>query len=244
MAEDVYIDIYTDYFGPFPEFIADFYLNLPEVYREYDILDAQDNAFEKYIISLTESAGEIDSLFNRLWFETEEADGPGFVQGILGNCDLANPSLADSKWLTWMAQVLGISLKGLGGNTPGQKVVKQRSWLSDPTEARRVGSRNNLITLGKVALGGTQYLEVLRSTAALGQIGDASEWDVALAYRSDEVVGDPAEVVIAAGGKPAGWLLHSRTVSCTWEVVKNDIGTWGAVKAKGSWAQVYLTGIG
>jgi hypothetical protein len=222
----------------YSSFTEEIWESLPEVYRQYDA--EQDWHFKKYISAFTCTCMlEAITLMERFWYATEEDGGPGYVPGADGNCDLANPARADADWLPWLAQVLGISLRGLSGDTPEETEAKWRQWMLDPATARRVGSKGMIIELAKAAVGGTQYLDVLPFTLSTGAPFDGTEWDVAIVYRPDEYLSDPAQMVIDAGGKPAGWLLHSRADGSTWGHVETNIGTWGDVKAKGTWQDVY-----
>lgn len=109
------------------------YDRLPEVYRTYD--KQNDYALKKFISAVGDQMGYVEGLLNR--FETNTPDDPGTDH----DSELTDPYKADSAWLNWLAQLVGVQFPPLATD------VQKRDLIADPSAGYEAGTKDSLKTV-------------------------------------------------------------------------------------------------
>lgn len=211
---------YFDSFNVYPPgpTVDRLYARLPEVYR----LDEPRLGYplREYLSLAGASAGELEVLLDR-------------------SREVADPLLADSAWLAWMGQLVGVTL------APSLTVAQRRDAVRFASGGWRAGTRLAVADAARSALTGTRYVEVVDHTTDVSNPGAAGQFDVLLRTRGTETP-DPAAVltaVISKNAKPAGVRLYHRTYDASWTTLEAQVPTWAQVEARGSWDNLQETGL-
>lgn len=84
------------------------YDRLPDLYRAADADQAGDLPFLRFLSLLGDQAGALEDLYDRINYVPPDEGGPED-----GTSDLVDPARADGAWLTWLAQLVGITVARL-----------------------------------------------------------------------------------------------------------------------------------
>lgn len=154
--------------GPFTEAL---YARLPELYKDAD--EAQDEGLSnypllRYLSLVGDQLTTVAELLARLTYtpldDRDNTDAPWdrYGTGLFGDdtygdedvADLVDPWLADSSWLPWLAQLLGINIAGL-------ETSEAREALADPAAAWAHGTPEAIIREARTQLGDDAYVDTV-----------------------------------------------------------------------------------
>jgi hypothetical protein len=205
------------------------YSRLPGCYRDADV--PNDYVLKTWLNGLGYQLSEAGVFLDRFRYDTVEDGGLP-----TDTCELVNPLVANEEWLPWIAQLLGLNLRGINS------VQERRNFLADPNSAAMQGTTNSMIAAAQTALSGTKFVQFLDHTTDVSSIGGAGEWDVTILVNQTEVVSDPVQAVLDIGMKPAGVKLYTRSYSLTWATWEATFPTWADLEGK-TWLDIENTGI-
>jgi hypothetical protein len=204
------------------------YNRLPTLYRDADTTPQQ---LLRFISLLGDQADEVETLTYRIGYQAPD-DG-----GAAGDTsDLTDPTAADTAWLPWLAQLVGVRAP------VSNDLQALRDAILYATTGWRAGTRAAIAGAAKSALTGTRYVHVYDHS--ISSPGDGTEWDVLLVTRITETPDVPAvlQAVVDGHAKPAGVTLHHRAYSATWAAVDAAYPTW-ADRNGLTWAHYEETGL-
>lgn len=175
--------------GPFTDTL---YRRLPELYRDAD--DAQDEGRSnypllRYLSLVGDQLTQVAELLGRFTYDPlddrDNTDPPWqrFGSGLFGDdtygdndvADLVDPALADTAWLPWLAQLVGVDVTGM-------TIPEARAAIADPSSTWAHGTREAIIRRARPRLGDEAYLDVVPHHQ-----GDP--FTMALVTKSDETYG-------------------------------------------------------
>jgi hypothetical protein len=202
------------------------YVRLPQGVRVIDAVN--DYPLKRYISSIADIESEVDTLIERFRYLTtedrnnpQESSAPFDSDGGYGTTsDLVDGATADSAWLPWLAQVLGVDIS----------VLQSEQEIRDTLTSGRfqAGSMNAIIAAVQSVLTGTKYVQVYANTSDPLHIGAATMWDVLIVTRTSETPGFAAivDMVNRKNAKPAGVRLYHSTAESTWDDIESALPTW------------------
>lgn len=189
---------------------------VPGIYRVED--GPNGYALKRWISGIFGQLNTTEELKDRLDFTPlDEGGAPG------ESSDLTNPATADAVWLPWLAQFVGVRPENYATTS------ELRTAIASGASGFRPGTVDAIKELARSVLTGTQYVEVYDHSITTP--GDGGEWDVLIVTVTSETTSDPATAVIAAGGKPAGVLLHHVSFNSTWDALEAGFANWNAIDA-------------
>lgn len=221
MAEPVY-----------SETTEELYDRLPEVHREQDAAQiGPDFPLKRFLSVLGDQLGEVAELVDRFGFLTRDEGGAPDATS-----DLVDPTTADTAWLPWLAQLVGVR------KAAGLSDDSLREAIRSSTTGFRAGTKAAVGAAVKPFLSGTKYVEVV--PFSIDERGNGGVWDLMVITRASETPGPlnvPA-VIVAAGAKPAGMVLHHRAYSTTWADLQTGRPTWAQWNGQ-TWIAIEETGL-
>jgi len=200
---------------------------LPEIYRAED--QEQGWTFKKWLSGIGSALDTVNVLYGRFDFDTPDDGG-----AIGDSSELTDPMKADVAWLPWLGQFVGVHSENYAS------ITNLRSAISSALTGLQPGTKLSIVEIVKTVLTGTQYVEVYDHSVTTP--GDGGQWDVLIVTVTSETVSDPAAAVIAAGGKPAGILLHHVTFESTWDQIEAGFPTWADIDAT-TWQGISEVGL-
>lgn len=154
--------------GPFTDTL---YRRLPELYRDAD--DAQDEGRSnypllRYLSLVGDQLTQVAELLGRFTYDPlddrDNTDPPWqrFGSGLFGDdtygdndvADLVDPALADTAWLPWLTQLVGVDVTGM-------TIPEARAAIADPSSTWAHGTREAIIRRARPLLGDEAYLDVV-----------------------------------------------------------------------------------
>lgn len=217
------------------------YASLPEYMRQADA--KQNYILKRWVSCIADQQSLVDLLISRIDYV------PTTEGGIAGDTsDLVDPVTANVEWLTWLGQLVGVSI------TPNLSDQEKRDAVRYASSGWRVGTKKALADAAKSELTGTKYAQVYDHSTDSSVIGAASEWDVLIVTRGTETpnVAAVLEAVKRKRAKPAGVLLWHRAYTAPWSASFRDTAvstpgkypTWGALAAdNGTWVKIEEAGL-
>jgi hypothetical protein len=208
-----------------------FWDRLPDFYKDADA--NQDYIFKKFVSSFTERWADIDAYRARFDFTQPGELAPGNTTS-----DLTDPATADITWLTWLAQLVGVSID------PAMTESEKRDAFQFAVSGFKVGTKRAIADAAKSVLTGTKHVEVYDHSTDT-DIGGATMWDVLIVTRTEETpdVSLVLQTVMRKKAKPAGVTLWHRAYSATWTDIEAAYPTWADIDATGNWATIEETGL-
>jgi hypothetical protein len=200
------------------------YERLPEVYRTED----PDEVFKRYIASVTDTLGAVETLTDRFDYITLPEGEPDDTS------DLVDPYAADDAWIPWLAQLVGI-------HDLSSVMMENRDRIASDTKFQ-AGTKESMRQAAKGALNGEQHVEVYSHSNDVDPLGDGDQWDVLVVTRGTETIGDPLAEIIRLDAKPAGVLLYHRTYTTTWDAIEAAFPTWADIEGK-TWSEIEEAGL-
>jgi hypothetical protein len=199
---------------------------LPGIYRDNDNGDLL-----AYVSLLGDQADQLETLLRR--FEFVPLDQGGAPSDT---SDLVDPATADLAWLTWLGQLVGVTLE------PQVQGQAARDAVQSASAGFRGGTKNAIADAARSALTGTRYVRV--HDHSITTPGDGGEWDILLITRTTETpdVAAVLQAVVTKNGKPAGVVLRHRAYSASWTSVATAYPTW-ASRAGKTWTQIEETAL-
>lgn len=216
------------------------YARLPEFIRLADI--RHDYFLKTYLSAFGDQMGRIDQIIARLDYMSVSDGGP-----VGGTSDLVDPDTADEAWLSWLAQLVGVTIPA------GLNLQEKRDAVRFASSGWKAGTKRAVADAAKSELTGTRHAEVY-DHSTVGSIGTGSEWDVLIVTRGTETPSGAAVVaaVTRKRAKPAGVVLHHRAYTASWEMSFRDsagstpgkYASWGALEAdNGTWVKIEEAGL-
>jgi hypothetical protein len=204
---------------------------LPDFYKDADA--NQDYIFKKYVSSFTERWADIDSYRERFDFTQPGEPSPGNTTS-----DLTDPTTANTAWLEWLAQLVGVSID------PSMTETEKRDAIQFAVSGFRVGTKKAIADAARSVLTGTKHVEVYDHSTD-SDIGGATMWDVLIVTREEETpdVSLVLATVMRKKAKPAGVTLWHRAYSATWSQIESAYPTWATIEAAGDWQTIEETGL-
>lgn len=188
------------------------YAELPLAYQDTD--EQLGWPLLLWLSTLLDQAGEVTDLYDRINSSTLDEGGAADETS-----DLGNPATAESAWLPWLAQHVGIRITGL-------TLPEQRAAIGSAASGFAVGTKGAIAAAARTALTGSQFVRVYDHT--ISEPGDGGEWDVLVVTRSEETPDVTAvlDAIEGADAKPAGVTLRQRSYSATWTSMTTAYPTW------------------
>lgn len=218
MAEPVYSDTTERMWARLPEYIR--------------VADSGQNfTLKRWFSSVADELGTVVGLLDRIdYVSVPEGGGPGDTS------DLVDPATADSAWLPWLAQAVGVTLD------PTLSDAERRSAIAGASTGFMAGTKTAVARAAQTELSGTKHAEVYDHRT---DSGPGTMWDVLIVTRPSETPGS-AEVLAAVsrkGAKPAGVTLWWRAYEASWDTLATVAPTWNDIEALGSWDAVQEAGL-
>jgi hypothetical protein len=214
------------------------YSQLPDVYRETDANNGYQ--FKQYIASVTDQLGDIDLLIARFRYlaQIDREMAKRYAQRYttythkdrvkdapeLGSTsDLVDPLSADTEWLPWIGQLVGVKI------TPAMGVLEARDAIAFASAGYRAGSKYAMEKAVRNVLSGSKYAVALPHTKVVnGNIQAGTVWDLTILTRAQE--SPPSEQIIAVLNKPtvkpAGIVLYHKTYQASWDALEAALPYW------------------
>jgi hypothetical protein len=190
------------------------YERLPGVYRFEDT--KTDWTMKRYLSGICLPLNELDVLIDRFRYTPED---DGYFDTIDLSSALVDPDFADTAWLPWLAQLVGVNFDYL------QDEATQRERIKHAFEGARPGSEAAIIQAAQTVLTGTKTVYVYPHSD-LGGIGAGTQWEVLIRTIAAETTGDVVEAVTNLGAKPAGVKLYHETYGASWDTIEAAAPTW------------------
>jgi post-segregation antitoxin (ccd killing protein) len=195
------------------------YNRLPEFYRQADARQP-DWPLLRFLSLVVDQLGELEVLYDRIDFvSVNDGGAPGDTS------DLVNPATADTNWLRWLAQLVGVDLSGLSA------VADQRAAIASASSGWQAGTKGAIAAAAQSILTGGRYTKVADHNA-----GD--QWRVLVTTRTSETPGGTAAVLAAIAAKkvtPAGVQIDAAILEASWDTLEARYPTWAAWDTTGSW---------
>lgn len=227
------------------------YGRLPEVYRTFDS-DGSKWPLKRYLGAALHQAGLIDNVIDGIagsnpvgpdrtpWALDGQALANWKAARTFRASSLADPAQADSKWLTWMAQLVGARLD------PAANDMERRDTIRYATSGWRAGTRQAIADAAKTALTGTKYARVMPQTKPASGAGvtPGTIWQVTIVTRTSETpsAADVLAAVARKGVKPAGVVLYVTSYTSTWDIIEARYPTWDHLEQT-TWDDLEQAGI-
>lgn len=214
--------------------LARLYWRLPEHYLLAD--QRLGYPLYRWLAGIGAEAGKVEELVARIDYVTRN-DG-----GAAGDTsDLTDPVTADLRWLPWLAQLVGVTLRD------DLTDLERRDAVRFASSGWRAGTKTAVAAAAKSELTGERRSRVYDHSSTArpqGSLGTAGPWDVLIVTRNSETPSGAAVVqaVIRKDAKPAGVMLHHEAFEATWGDIHRTLPTWGDWRGK-TWQQVQETGI-
>ena len=212
--------------GPFTDAL---YARLPEVYRDAD--EAQDEGRSnypllRYLSLLGDQLTQVADLLGRFTYDpldertNTDPAWDRYGSGLFGDdtygdadvADLVDPGLADSAWLPWLAQLLGVNVTGL-------TIDETRAALANPSDAWAHGTPGAILKPVRELLPPGAYVDTLP------HFGDP--FTIGLVTKQDETYG------VTTWG-------DLETLAPTWADLE-ALGSWNNLEAltivRAAWAE-------
>lgn len=218
--------------GPvFSPTTEELYERLPEVHREQDAAQVPDFPLKRFLSVLADQLDDVDELVGRFGFRTRDEGGPDD-----STSDLVDPTTADTAWLPWLAQLVGVR------KAAGLSDDSLREAIRSSTTGFRAGTKAAVGAAVKPFLNGTRYVEVV--PFSIDERGNGTVWDLMVITRASETPGglDVPKAILDAGAKPAGMVLHHRAYSTTWADLQTGRPTWAQWNGQ-TWITIEETGL-
>lgn len=188
------------------------YAGLPEVYRSADAVQLGDGyPLLRYLAAMLDPLDSVRALFEAIDYVPPRDGGPPDATSVL-----VDPAVADESWLGWLAQLLGVSIAGMG-------VDAARAALGDLNTAWAHGSRQAIAAAAAAVVSGSHTVVVTYP------YDPARPWVIGLGVHAAEV--NPTTTTWAqlmALATPAGG------TGPTWELAMAAGPTWFALQDAGS----------
>jgi hypothetical protein len=198
----------------------------PFTQRVYKLLPAfmrttdREDIAARFIGVVGDEADGVRALKDRLAYTPEQG----------GTSELTDPAFADTAWLPWLGQLVGLDV-----------TVLDRDIVTNGAAGWQVGRREALRSaVARVFTGGGSFSIYTHSTAAVGARGTATQWDLLLITRGSETPNPAAVLVAASTVKPAGVKLYHRTYQAPWS--EYNALTWAGWNSR-TWAQLAEIGL-
>lgn len=200
---------------------------VPGVYQFED--SRNDWSMKKYVSATGDVLDEVGVLVDRIKYipldDGEEADL---------HSDLVDPWQADTAWLNWLAQLVGVKFRaGLSEND-------KRTQIATAVGGVRAGTNAAIVQAVQTILTGTKTVYVYQFSNLTG-IGAGTQWEVLILTLSEETTADVVNTVIAAGAKPAGVKLYHEYYGANWTAMESAYTTWNAWELP--WEDIEQTGL-
>lgn len=167
-------------------------------------------------------------------------DVPDRPDGVpLGSTsDLVDPRTANTEWLPWLSQFAGHNINHFSSLEEARNAFAS---TESNFAAGTIGAIQNAV--GAV-LTGTRTVRVFPMTTRLDQVGQASQWDIAIVTRTSESpdVSVMEEAVSLRNAKPVGVVFHFFKHQSTWDAVELAYPTWTEWD-KRNWTQIEEAGL-
>jgi hypothetical protein len=193
--------------------------------------DPGGHPLKRYLSALGDQLDATSSLVDRFAYATRDEGGdPGDTS------DLVDPWTADAAWLPWLGQLVGVR------RAPGLSNESLRQAITSATTGFRAGNREAVGAAIKPYLTDTKYVEVV--PFSIDERGNGGPWDLLVITRASETPGgiDVPGIIVAAGAKPAGVVLHHRAFSTTWADLHANRPTWASWNGQ-EWVEIEETGL-
>lgn len=215
------------------------YDKLPDVYRETDAQN--DFQFKKYLAATVDTLGDIDLLVERLRYRSQvemerrsryaqrftvytHPDRELGAPALGSTSDLVDPSAADTAWLPWLAQLVGVRID------PNESVATNRDAIRFASSGFRAGSKTAIEKAVRGVLTGSKYAVAMPHSKVneQGSIVPGTVWDLTLLTRAQE---SPSSFVVLQAVnkdtlKPAGVKLYHRTYQASWDALESALPYW------------------
>lgn len=152
--------------------------------------------------------------------------------------DLVDPRTANTEWLPWLSQFAGHNINHFSSLEEARNAFAS---TESNFAAGTIGAIQNAV--GAV-LTGTRTVRVFPMTTRLDQVGQASQWDIAIVTRTSESpdVSVMEEAVSLRNAKPVGVVFHFFKHQSTWDAVELAYPTWTEWD-KRNWTQIEEAGL-
>lgn len=228
------------------------YWRLPQVYRTMDGRERQ-WPLKRWLGGALAVAGELDDHVTA--WRGERPVGPddpapwGLAADELAlwlderrtvRSTLTDPLTADSRWLPWLAQLVGATLD------PAASDAERRDTIRYATSGWRAGTRGAIADAARSALTGSRYARVVPHTQPTGGGGlePGTIWDITVVTRVSETP-DPDAVlgaILRTGVKPAGVRLHHAAYEASWDQIEAVYPTFAEREAR-TWDELAEAGL-
>lgn len=187
---------------------------------------------KKYIGSITDIAGQVEAMLERIDYNTVINGG---VEG--DTSDLIDAVNADSSWFRWIAMMRGVRINLNGDeNSQRQELIAAGVY--------NTGTKADIAKTAAQGLSGSKLVRVVPRSTTVEDQGTKGVWDVLIITRATETPPgyDPVQRVIDAGAKPAGIRLHHDTFQGTWDAFEAQYPNWNAIDAA-TWDEIEEAGL-
>lgn len=201
------------------------YDRLPGVYKFEDTRN--DWTMKRYMSGIFGVLDEINVLIDRIrYVPVDDTDDETDLHS-----DLVDPAQADSEWLGWLAQLVGVNNDYVSDET-----VK-RDRIAHTYDGAQPGTKAALIQAAQSVLTGTKEVFVYPFSNNTGGIGAGTQWEVLIITRADETAGDVVAAVTNLGAKPAGVKIFHDNFGASWTIVETQFDVWDDWDAA-TWQQI------
>lgn len=202
-----------------------FYDKLPGIYRHEDALNGW--TLKCWISGIMDSFQDVDDLIERIKYTPLD---DGMEEADLSS-DLVDPDTADSAWLPWLAQLVGVQF------TYATVDADKRMRIAGAISGTQAGTMASIIQAAQSVLTGTKTVYVYPKSNSVGGVGAGTQWEVLIKTLAAETVSDVLVAINQAGVKPAGIKLYYTALSATWAGVESTYPTWADWDAH-TWADI------
>ena len=152
--------------------------------------------------------------------------------------DLVDPRTANTEWLPWLSQFAGHNINHFSSLEEARNAFAS---TESNFAAGTIGAIQNAV--GAV-LTGTRTVRVFPMTTRLDQVGQASQWDIAIVTRTSESpdISVMEEAVSLRNAKPVGVVFHFFKHQSTWDAVELANPDWNTWDTR-NWTQIEEAGL-
>lgn len=170
------------------------YAGLPEAYPAADA--DLDWVLKRWLSGVVDQLGAIETLINRFAYTTPDAGG-----SPTSTSDLVDPATADTAWLPWLAQLVGMRLAVSGLGVPAQRLA-----IASALQGNKPGTKAAIAEAAQKCLTGTKRVRVFDHSTAIGVgIGTGTMWDVLIVTRASETLINLMPVAQATMASTSAW---------------------------------------
>lgn len=133
-----------------------------------------DYPLKRYLSGILKQQNEVDTLIDRFTYTPPEDGGASD-----STSDLVDPFKANSEWLPWLAQLVGMSSQYIT-NVSRQQIANASSGFN-------AGTKASIAEAAKTVLVGDRYVKIFDHSTDLN-IGGATSWDLLIVTKASETL--------------------------------------------------------